>query len=117
MLRIRDAATRIRFLVILHTAEAYSQPTIAEMLACSVRTVARVWQGFREHGIEGLTDRHGDNGTAKVTEDYILALMQAVRGSPQDYGHPRPTWTQELLVKVMSERTGIRIAVSTLSRL
>ncbi len=42
VLRIRNAATRIRFLVILHTAEGYSQPQITEMLDSSVRTVARV---------------------------------------------------------------------------
>lgn len=115
--RIKDAATRIRFLVILHTAEGYSQSQIAEMLACSIRTVARVQQRFREHGVEGLMDRRGDNGNAKVTEDYIWALIEAVRGSPQDYGYPRPTWTQELLVKVLAERTGIRISISTMSRL
>jgi transposase len=115
--RIQDAATRIRFLVILHTAEGYSQPSIAQMLACSIRTVARVQQRFRQHGLEGLMDRRGDNGNAKVTEDYILALTEVVRGSPQDCGYPRPTWTQELLVKVLAERTGIRISLSTMSRL
>ena len=115
--RVKDAATRIRFLVILHTAEGHTQPEIAEMLACSVRTVARVQQRFREDGAEGLMDRRGDNGAAKITEDYVLALIKAVRGSPQDCGYPRPTWTQELLVKVMAERTGIRICVPTMSRL
>ena len=115
--RIKDAATRIRFLVILHTAEGHGQWRIAEMLACSVRTVARVQQRFRKHGVEGLTDRRGDNGSAKVTSTYVLRLLEAVRGSPQDYGYPRPTWTQELLVKVMAEKTGIRISVATMSRL
>jgi transposase len=115
--RIQDAATRIRFLVILHTAEGYSQSEIAEMLACCTKTVARVQQRFREHGVEGLWDRRGDNGTAKVTDDYVLALIEDVRGSPQDHGYPRPTWTLELLVKVLAEQTGIRTSVGTMSRL
>lgn len=114
---IEDAATRIRFLVILHTAGGHTQPEIAEMLACSIRTVARVQQRFREHGVAGLMDRRGDNGTAKVNEAYIFALNEAVRGSPQDFGYPRPTWTQELLVKVLADQTGIRISVSTMCRL
>jgi transposase len=114
---IKDAATRIRYLVILHTAEGHSQLEIADMLACSIKTVSRVQKRFVEHGPEGLLDRRGDNGAAKVTEDYILALMEAVRGSPQDHGYPRPTWTQELLIKVLVEQTGIRIHVSTMSRL
>ncbi len=91
--RIKDAATRIRFLVILHTAEGHSQSEIAWMLACCTKTVARVQQRFREYGVEGLYDRRGDNGTAKVTEKYVLALIEDVRGSPQDHGYPRPTWT------------------------
>lgn len=117
VLGIRDAGTRIRFTVILHTAGGYSQSQIAEMLACSIRTVARVQQRFREHGVEGLMDRRGDNGAAKITDDYIFALIEAVRGSPPDHGYPRPTWTLELLVKVLTEQTGIRISRSTMSRL
>jgi transposase len=116
-LGIKDAATRIRHLVILHTADGRSQPEIAEMLACSIKTVARVQQRFRRDGPEGLLDCRGDNGAAKITDDYILALMEAVRGSPQDHGYPRPTWTQELLIKVLKERTGIGIHTSTMSRL
>lgn len=115
--RIKDAASRIRFLVILHTAEGYRQPQIAEMLACCIRTVARVQQRFRKHGVAGLMDRRGDNGAAKVTDDYIFTLIEDVRGSPQDHGYPRPTWTLELLVKVLAEQTGIRISRGTMSRL
>jgi len=117
VLRIKDAATRIRFMVILHTAGGYSQSQIAEMLACSIRTVARVQQRFREDGVEGLMDRRGDNGTAKVTDDYIFALIDDVRGSPQDHGYHRTTWTLELLVKVLAEQTGIRISRASMSRL
>jgi len=115
--RIKDAATRIRYLVILHTAEGHSRAEIADMLACSIKTVSRVQRRFREQGPEGLLDRRGDNGAAKVTEDYLLTLTEAVRGSPQDHGYPRPTWTQELLIRVLAERTGIRIHPSTMSRL
>lgn len=115
--RVKDAATRTRFLVILHTAQGYAQGEIAEMLACSVRTVARVQQRFRAQGMEGLMDRRGDNGTAKVTHEYVRVLMRAVRGSPRDYGYPRPTWTQELLMKVLKEKTGIGISPTTMCRL
>ena len=50
VLQTKDAATRIRFLVIPHTVEGYTQPQVGEMLACSVGTVARVQQRFREDG-------------------------------------------------------------------
>jgi len=115
--RVQDAATRVRFLVILHTAEGYSRSQIAGMLACCTKTVARVQQRFRDQGLEGLLDRRGDNGTAKITDDYVLKVIEAVRGSPQDYGYCRPTWTLELLVRVLAEETTIRISVGTMSRL
>jgi transposase len=47
--------TRIRFLIILETAEGTSQLQIAEMLASSVRTVASVQHRFGKHGV-GMTD-------------------------------------------------------------
>jgi hypothetical protein len=48
------------------------------MLLCSASTVDRVRKRFAEEGISGLIDQRGDNGQAKVNEDYILALIKAV---------------------------------------
>ena len=36
--------------------------------------------------------------------------------SPQDFGFLRPTWTRELLVRVMRELSGVTIHVATMSR-
>jgi transposase len=35
---------------------------------------------------------------------------------PPDFGFPRPTWTQELLAKVMQEQTGVAVHPGTMSR-
>jgi transposase len=115
--KIRDAATRIRYLVILHWAEGMSHRTTARMLKCSKSTVHEVRTRFREEGVAGLCDRRGDNGSTKVTDEYTFRLQEVVSGTPQAYGHRRSTWTQELLVKVMGERTGITISVSAMCRL
>jgi transposase len=115
--RIKDARLKTRYLIILHTAEGYGRRTIAEMLLCSPATVDRVRNRYRHEGERGLIDRRGDNGPAKVNEDYILALINAVERTPRDYGYRRPTWTQELLVRVLTELTGITVSRSTMSRL
>jgi transposase len=35
---------------------------------------------------------------------------------PPDFGYPRPTWTQELLAKVMEEQTDVKVHPGTVSR-
>ena len=68
-------------------------------------------------GLAGLADQREDNGENKVTESYEWELLTVLAGSPRDYGYPRPTWTQELLVRVLAARTGIKVSVTTMSRL
>lgn len=107
---------RQRYLVILHWALGRSVRWTAGALQCSVSTVIKCRRRYREAGLAGLDDHRADNGCEKVTPDYEVALFRAVDGTPPDYGHRRPTWTQELLVKVLVKTTGIRISVSTMSR-
>jgi transposase len=45
-----------------------------------------------------------------------MGLEGVRRGSPQNYGWRRPTWTRELLVETMVRQTGVRIAVTTMSK-
>jgi hypothetical protein len=65
----------------------------------------------------GLVDRREDNGDRKATEEYGRALVEVLEGAPTDFGHRRPTWTQQLLIEVLATRTGVRVSVSTMSRL
>jgi len=118
MFKIRqDAELRRRYQIVLHSAEGCSRRQIARMLHCSPTTVTRVQRRFTEAGEAGLIDRRGDNGQAKINADYIIALINAVEVTPQQYGHRRPTWTLELLIQVLAEGTGIIVCKSTMSRL
>jgi transposase len=85
--KIKDARLKTRYLIILNSAEGYSRRKIAGMLLCSASTVDRVHKRFTEEGELGLIDRCGDNGSAKVNEDYMLALINAVERTPLDYGY------------------------------
>jgi transposase len=64
-----------------------------------------------------MADRREDNGENKIDERYESELLTILAGSPQDHGYLRPTWTQELLIRVLAERTGIHVSVTTMSRL
>jgi transposase len=112
----KDKGLAQRIQIVLHAAKGRGSRTIAEALGCHRSWVSRVLHRFREEGQAGLMDRREDNGQAKLHEEYLGELYKAVSLSPLDYGHRRPTWTRELLVNVMSNRTGIRIHVGTMSR-
>jgi transposase len=112
-----DARLHCRLLIILNLLQGRTAALIRDVLHCSTSQVYRVADRFLQEGEEGLADRREDNGTHKVTWYYEWSLLQAVAGSPSDYGRRRPTWTQELLAGVLEQQTGIRLSTATLSRL
>ena len=114
--RCRVAAVRVRHLIVLNLLNGRSAYETAEVLGVHNTTVYRVAGRFREHGLYGLWDAREDNGDLKLDDRYLDALYRVVRGSPQDYGWRRPTWTRELLIETMVRQTGVRVHVTTMSR-
>lgn len=112
-----DAGLRCRCKIVLSLVQGYGPQQIHRGGLGSVSQVYRVAQRFVEQGLAGMADQREDNGETKITEDYEWQLLIAVAGSPRDYGERRPTWTQELLIKVLLRQTGIRLSRTTMSRL
>jgi len=112
----RDKAMAMRCQIVLLTDKGRSRRSIAEAVGCSVSWVNRMIRKFREFGTAGLEDGREDNGPTKVDERYLSILYETVDGSPLDHGYRRPTWTQELLAKVMKRLTGVKVHRSTMSR-
>jgi transposase len=116
--RMRDPDTRVRYMIIVHTAEGKSQRAIAAALGRAVSTVKRARTRWRQWGKAGLIDRREDNACqAKADEAYAAELLKVLEGSPREFGFRRPTWTQELMVKVMLKLGYPRISCTTMSRL
>ena len=112
----RDAGLAIRCQIILHAAKGRSSRVIAEAVGCHRSWVSRVIERFLQHGESALMDQREDNGELKLDEWYLGQLHEVVSSRPTDYGKRRPTWTRELLVKVMARLTCSRIHVTTMSR-
>ena len=112
----KDKGLAIRCQVVLLAAKGRRRPAIAEGVGCSVSWVGRVLARFRDCGVAGLYDRREDNGTLKLDEGYLSLLYDLVDDCPQDYGYPRPTWTRELLAKLMHELSGTKVHPATMSR-
>jgi transposase len=111
----KDADTRRRYLIVWHWTEGFSKGAIATMVGCHRNTVARVLSSFEALGELGLMDGRVRNGPCKVTPSYEARVEELIAGQPEAcWNHS--TWTQELLIRVLGEETGIWISVSTMSR-
>jgi putative transposase len=114
--RAATAGLKTRLLIIINLLEGRHPSHTARVLKVHRDTAYRVARRFREHGEAGLLDRRAGNGPGKVSPSYLDALDALVRGSPQEHGYRRPTWTRELLRLVLVKRTGVTVHVATLSR-
>jgi transposase len=116
-MRAKDAGMRCRCKVVLALVQGTTPTRIAQGGLCAKSQVYRIAERFITEGLAGLADRREDNGERKITRVYESELLGLVEGSPQEFGYRRPTWTQELLIRVLAERIGIAISVSAMSRL
>jgi transposase len=115
--RAQDAVIRCRCKLVLALVQGKAPTMIAQSSLCAKSQVYRVAQRFIEYGLAGLADRREDNGERKITKEYEIELLRLIELSPQEFGYRRPTWTQELLILVLAERTDISIGTSAMSRL
>jgi transposase len=112
----RNAGLRVRYLIIINLLNGRGAYETADVLGVHNTTVYRVTKRFCLHGEWGLLDGREDNGTGKLDERYLMVLYEVVRSSPQEHGWRRPTWTREMLVETLAQKTGKRIHVATMSR-
>ena len=112
----KDKGLAVRCQIVLLAAKGRRRCDIAEAVGCSISWVNRVVARFAELGPAGLLDRREDNGQVKLDEWYLCDLYTVVDQSPQEYGYRRPTWTRELLAKVMFTLTGVKVHPATMSR-
>lgn len=103
--------------VVALASRARSADQIAEILHCSRSHVYRTVERFQALGRTGLLDGRRDNGTPVVTAEVEALVTSLLTQSPRDHGYVRPTWTRELFVRVVASTLGVRVSVTTMSRL
>jgi hypothetical protein len=116
-IRSGDGVCRFRCKIIMGLVQGKTPSQLVAGGLCAGSQVYRVAHRFLDEGLRGMADRREDNGEPKVNARYASDLLTIVAGSPQGHGFLRPTWTQELLIRVLAERTGATISVATMSRL
>ena len=89
---------------------------VAEIVGCSRSHVYRVVKKFGSATRQELLDGRRNSGRRIADERIDAMVKEIVAQSPQDFGYPRPTWTRELLVKVIEDKTAISSAIRYASR-
>jgi transposase len=110
----RDADLRIRCRVVLKVATGLSCRAAARALGCAFSTAARIVARFRRHGEAGLLDGRSDNGGRKVDADVRAGIAAILEQRPPAYDFPRPTWTLELIVRVVERALHVTLSVGHL---
>lgn len=114
--KTKDARLAKRCQIVLLRSRSWLYREIAETVGVSVGTVQRVLKRYRDYGQAGLIDRREDNGQVKVDGKFLGVLWEVLEHSPSSYRWPRPTWTIEMLIQTMAEKTGVKVSRSTMSR-
>jgi transposase len=114
--RLRDGAATFRVLIVERATSGLAAKAIHQLLGCARSQVYRVLGRFLQSGRIGLLDRRGDNGRRIADPHFDAVVRQLVEGCPQDHGYSRPTWTRELLILVAYDKTGIRVSLTSMTR-
>lgn len=112
-----DADLRRRAQIIIALVQGKAVQVIVEVLQCSKSLVYKVAHRFLQQQEAAFADRREDNGTMVVTKGVQKLVWAMVAETPRQFGHRRPTWTLELLVRVLKQRIGLRLSRATMSRL
>lgn len=115
--RRKDANTRIRYRIVLLTADGWSGKRIARALGCAAATVSRTLLRWQCYGEAGLIDGREDNGNAKADEWYADMVAWILQSTPPAFFHRRPTWTRRLLIETAKRYTGVTVSPTTMGRL
>lgn len=115
--KAKDAAYRMRCLIILKLGEGGRSTDVEAQLEVARASASRVAERFRKEGIAGLIDHRVLNGQSKVESEHLQLLEEYLSHSPQDYRWQRPTWTRELLARQLREDAGIELSPVHVGRL
>lgn len=114
--RSGEPQTALRFHAVSRLGLGLRSPQVAEELSIARSTVVRAAHRFAEEGVNGLYDKRHGNGAAKVSTAFRRRVTELLRGTPEDFGWHRPTWTRELLCLQMVRDGWANVAVCTMGR-
>ncbi len=115
--KTRDADIRVRCRVLLKVEQGLTRHAAALEIGCAPSTAWRIVNRFLLIGEASLLDGRSENGGRKVDEDVRHRIREILMRRPPDFAFTRPTWTLELLARVIAEEVGIGLSPGHLWRI
>lgn len=103
----RDKAQANRYRIVICHYRCMKKTAISRYLGVARSTINRILMRFDEEGIDGLYDKRHEQGSRKVTDEYVETMLSLITDSPREHGWARSTWTRELLALHLKKVTGI----------
>jgi transposase len=113
-LRAPDAFTVRRAQIVVSSAEGRRPRAIARELRCAVQTVRNGIRAFNAGGLAALTAGSSrPKSAAPVLGEAERERLRAIlHQPPRAFGHPRSTWTLDLLAQAAHEQGLGRVVLS-----
>ena len=107
----RDADLRVRCRVLLKVHSGQSPNRAAREIGCHSAMAYRIVARFRVREEGSVCDGRWDNGTRTVGPEVLAGIVEILRATPERYGFPRPTWTLEVLARVIAQELNVTLSV------
>lgn len=89
----RSVVTLKRCLIVLHSAQGFTPPRIAQMLGLHPNYVRTVIKAYRQDGAEALNPKYGGGRPHVFTEEQRSAMASLATSRPADLGLPFQEWS------------------------
>jgi transposase len=111
-----DPAVRLRTHLLLLLAAGYPWATIAAVLFCSTRTIARWKRRFEQGGVPAVLDERRGRRSPFGTWLIHLVVGWVTQRSPRDFGFLRSRWCCGVVVVLLAEVSQVRVSPETVRR-
>jgi transposase len=99
------ADVRERLLMFMLLNDGKTQQEIADIIGCSLRTVAYWCRYGDPNKLETLQDKRSKGNFKKVTPEYTKLLLELVEKSPEELGYEFGRWTAARLAEHLDKET------------
>src|SRR5213593_3393264 len=100
--KARDADLRVRCRVLLKVHAGQRPHRAVREIGCHPATACRIVARFIVRGEGSVFDGRWSNGVRKVNPEVLGGIVGILQATPERYGFSRPTWTIEVLSRVVA---------------